>query len=171
MLFTWPPGDLSVLHLLDLFHCTLCGPEGMESSMFSSLQQQTVQCFGSTECSVFRSMLPRDTMSNHSDRPQNSKLPSKARPSLFSPMWSKMNYSDGATGVVGIPVGTDPSASGIRRREFIPAHPERKEGSKRRRRNKRRERSHSCSPSCNHDHVEDVQHFATLNEYSAGRCF
>jgi hypothetical protein len=26
MLFTWPPGDLSVIHLLDLFHGTLCGP-------------------------------------------------------------------------------------------------------------------------------------------------
>jgi hypothetical protein len=101
--------------------------------------------------------------------PQNSKSPSKAGPCLFSPMLSKMNHSDGATGVAGIQVGTDPTASGIRRREFIPEPPEHKEGSKRRRRNKSRERSHSCTPSCNHDHVEDVQHFATLNEDSAGR--
>jgi hypothetical protein len=85
-------------------------------------------------------------------------------------MWSKMNYSDGATaGVTGIQVGTDPSAPGIHRREFIPAPSERKGGSKRRRRNKRSERNHICSPTCDHDRVEDVQHFASLEEDSAGR--
>ena len=84
-------------------------------------------------------------------------------------MLSKMIFSDGATGVAGIQVGTDPSAPGIRRREFIPAPAERKGGSKRRRRKKRSERNHICSPTCDHDPVEDVQHFASLEEDSAGR--
>ena len=101
---------------------------------------------------------------------QNSNLSGKARPESLQAMLSKMSFSDGATGVAGIQVGTDPSAPGIRRREFIPAPAERKGGSKRRRRrNKRSERNHICSPTCDHDHVEDVQHFASLEEDSAGR--